>query len=76
MNLQNKKSKRVLKAFLKMGLKKKKQSGTHVIVTGFLNGKKVTFPIPIHKKEIHPSVLTDIIKHQAGITKEEFLNYY
>ncbi len=48
MSLKNLKSKKVLKAFLKMGFEIKAQKGTHVIVSGYINGEKRTFPIPIH----------------------------
>ncbi|MDO8517276.1 MAG: type II toxin-antitoxin system HicA family toxin [Nanoarchaeota archaeon] len=76
MKLRNIDSKKTLKAFQKMGFEIKAQSGTHVIVTGYINGNKKTFPIPIHHKEIPEGTINDIIKREAGITREEFFKYY
>ncbi|MFA5173571.1 MAG: type II toxin-antitoxin system HicA family toxin [Candidatus Pacearchaeota archaeon] len=76
MKLRNINSKRVLNAFLKMGMQIKNQSGTHVVITGIINGKEKTFVIPIHKKEIPVGTLTDILNHQAEISREEFFKYY
>ena len=73
--LGNINAKRTLKAFLKMGFEVKNQSGTHVIVTWVVNGEKKTFPIPLHHKEIPIGTIRDILK-QAGITREEFFEYY
>jgi hypothetical protein len=47
-----------------------------VIITGIINGKEKTFVIPIHKKEIPVGTLTDILNHQAEISREEFFKYY
>ena len=76
MKLSNLNSKKVLKAFLKMGMEIKNQSGTHVVLTGVLNGKSKTFVIPIHKKEIAQGTMTDILNNQAEISREEFFRYY
>ncbi len=76
MNLSNLKSKKVLKAFLKMGFEIKAQKGTHVIVSGYINEEKKTFPIPIHKEIISIGTITAILNHQAKISKEEFFKYY
>ncbi|MDD5012616.1 MAG: type II toxin-antitoxin system HicA family toxin [Candidatus Nanoarchaeia archaeon] len=76
MKLGNLNSKKVLRAFIKMGMEKKAQTGTHVVITGILNGQKKTFVIPIHKKEIPNGTMTDILNNQAGISREEFFKYY
>jgi predicted RNA binding protein YcfA (HicA-like mRNA interferase family) len=71
MKLRNINSKKVVKAFEKMGLKKGDYNGSHVILKGELNEKKITLVIPIHHKEIPIGTLTDIINNQACITREE-----
>ena len=76
MKLKNLKSKRVVKAFLKMGLKKVDQTGSHVILKGELKEQKKTIVIPIHHKEIPVGTLTDIINNQAKISRKEFFKYY
>lgn len=76
MKLKNINSKKVVKAFEKMGLKKADYNGSHVILKGELDGKKITLVIPIHHKEIPIGTLTDIINNQACITREEFFRYY
>ncbi|MAH06889.1 hypothetical protein CMI38_01405 [Candidatus Pacearchaeota archaeon] len=76
MSLKNLKSKRVLKAFLKMGFEIKAQKGTHVIITGFIKGERKTFPIPIHHEIISIGTINAILKRQANISKEEFFKYY
>ncbi|MEK6830925.1 MAG: type II toxin-antitoxin system HicA family toxin [Nanoarchaeota archaeon] len=76
MDLRNLKSKRVLKAFLKMGFEIKAQKGTHVIVSGYIRGEKKTFPIPIHKEIISVGTITAILNRQAKISREEFFKYY
>ena len=76
MKLRNINSKKVVKAFEGMGLKKVDYHGSHVILKGELNGKKVTIVIPIHHREIPVGTLTDIINNQACITREEFFKYY
>jgi predicted RNA binding protein YcfA (HicA-like mRNA interferase family) len=76
MKLRNINSKKVVKAFIKMGLRQVRQNGTHVILEGNLNGEKKTLVIPIHHKEIPHGTLTAIINNQAKITREEFFKYY
>ena len=76
MKLKNINSKKVVKAFIKMGLKKVDQNGTHVILKGILNNEKKTLSIPIHHKEIPAGTITDIINNQAKISREEFFKYY
>ena len=76
MKLRNINSKKTVKAFEKMGLRRVDQQGTHVILKGTLNGRKVTIVIPIHHKEIPLGTLTDLINNQACITRKEFFDYY
>lgn len=76
MKLSNLKSKRVLKAFQKMGMKIIRQEGSHVIIRGSIHGKEKTFVIPIHHREIPEGTMTDILNNQAQITREEFFRYY
>ena len=76
MNLKNLKSRKVLKAFLKMGFEIKAQKGTHVIISGYIKGEKRTFPTPIHKEIISIGTINAILKHQAKISREEFFLYY
>ena len=72
----NLKSKKVLKAFQKMGFEIKAQKGTHVIISGNIKGEKKTFPIPIHKEIISIGTITTILNRQAKISREEFFKYY
>lgn len=76
MKLSNLNSKRVLKAFLRMGMKIKNQEGSHVVITGIINNKEKTFVVPIHHKEIPNGTMTDILNNQAEISREEFFKYY
>lgn len=75
MKLKNLKARKILKAFQKMGFKIMRQTGTHVIMQGSIDGNKKTFPIPLHHKEVPSGTLTEILT-QAGITREKFLEYY
>lgn len=68
--MRNVKSKKLLRALVKIGFKIKGQSGTHVILTGFRNGIKKTFPVPIHHSIIPIGTFKSILK-QAGVTEEE-----
>ena len=61
MKLRNIKSKKVVKAFQKMGFVIDRQKGTHVILKGKINGVDKTLIIPIHHKEIPHGTLTDIL---------------
>ncbi|MEK6895108.1 MAG: type II toxin-antitoxin system HicA family toxin [Nanoarchaeota archaeon] len=76
MKLRNINSKKVVRAFQKMGLKVVHQAGTHVILKGIINGQQKTISIPVHHKEIPPGTLTDIINNQACISREQFFQYY
>jgi predicted RNA binding protein YcfA (HicA-like mRNA interferase family) len=76
MKLRNINSKKVVKAFLKMGLKQKDQNGSHIILQGELNGEKKTIVVTIHHKEMAIGTLTDLLNNQAKISREEFFKYY
>ncbi len=76
MKLSNLKSKRVLKAFQRMGMKIIRQEGSHVIIKGFIHGMEKTLVIPIHHREIAEGTMTDILNNQAQISREEFFKYY
>jgi predicted RNA binding protein YcfA (HicA-like mRNA interferase family) len=76
MKLKNINSKKVVKAFIRMGMKQVNQNGSHIILKGEINGENKTIVIPVHHKEIPHGTLTDIINNQAKISREEFFNYY
>ncbi len=76
MKLRNINSKKVIKAFQKIGYVIKSQTGTHVKLVRYTNGEKKTAIIPIHHKEIPPGTLTDILNNQVKISREEFFKYY
>jgi len=76
MKLRNIKSKKVVKAFQKMGFTIIRQRGSHVVLKGKIKGSNKTLIIPIHHKEIPHGTLTDILNNQAKITREEFFRYY
>lgn len=76
MKLSNLKSKKVVKAFEKMGMIIVRQAGTHVILKGKINGIEKTLVIPIHHREIPGGTMTDILNNQAEISREEFFKYY
>jgi predicted RNA binding protein YcfA (HicA-like mRNA interferase family) len=72
-NLPSLKSSEVIKILEKIGFKKLRQKGSHVIL---FNSKlnKLTV-VPLHKgKEIKKSLLRKIIIEDCGLTIEEFLN--
>ncbi len=72
-NLPSLKSSEVIKILEKIGFKKLRQKGSHVIL---FNSKlnKLTV-VPFHKgKEIKKSLLRKIIIEDCGLTIEEFLN--
>lgn len=62
------KPKQAVKILLKIGFIKKRQTGSHLIMSK--SGKIV--PIPIHTKDLKKGVLKSIIK-QSGLTLQEFL---
>jgi len=76
MKLRNIDSRRVIKAFQKMGWIIKSQKGSHVKLIKENSEYKHTLIIPIHYKEIPHGTLTDILNNQAKISREEFFTAY
>jgi len=72
--MKNVKSKKLLKALIRLGFEIKAQSGTHVILTGFRKGLKRTFPVPVHHEIIPIGTFKSILR-QADITEEELKEY-
>ena len=72
--MRNVKSKKLLKALIKIGFEIKAQSGTHVILTGIWKGMKRTFPVPIHKDIMPIGTFKSILK-QSGVSEEEIKEY-
>jgi len=72
--MKNVKSRKLLNALIRLGFIIKAQSGTHVILTGFRNGLKRTFPVPIHHQIIPIGTFKAILK-QASINEEELIEY-
>ncbi|MBI2452483.1 type II toxin-antitoxin system HicA family toxin [Candidatus Pacearchaeota archaeon] len=72
--MRNVKSKKLLRALIKLGFEVKAQSGTHVILRGFRDGVKRTFPVPIHHQIIPIGTFKSILK-QAGVTEEELKEF-
>ena len=68
--MRNVKSKKLLKALIRLGFEIKAQSGTHVILTGIWKGMKRTFPVPIHKDIMPIGTFKSILK-QSGVSEEE-----
>jgi len=72
--LHNLKPDRVVKAFIKAGWKYEGQKGSHVKLSK--EGNSNILSIPVHKgRPIKKGLLLDQIK-KAGLTVEEFLEYY
>jgi len=61
----------VLKVLNSIGFQITRQSGSHMILVKFADGKKFTVVVPRHD-EIAKGTLLSIIA-QSGLTKEEFL---
>jgi len=60
----------LVKAVKKEGFEVVRQRGSHVQMRKFVEGDKVTFPIPIHKgKTLKPGTLRGILR-KAGISVE------
>ena len=63
----------LLKVLLKQGFEVSRQRGSHVQVRKFINGKKVTFPIPVHKgKTLKPGLLRGILR-KADISIDDLI---
>lgn len=72
--LHNLKPEKVVKAFERAGWSSRGQKGSHVTLTK--EGNPYILTIPMHKgKPIKKGLILDQIK-KAGLTKEEFLEYY
>lgn len=72
--VHNLKPDRVVKAFIRAGWTLEGQRGSHVKLTK--QGNPNTLSIPVHKgRPIKKGLLLDQIK-KAGLTVEEFLEYY
>ena len=72
--MRNVKSKKLLKALIRLGFEIKAQSGTHIILTGFRKDLKRTFPVPIHREIIPIGTFKSILK-QSGVDEEELKEY-
>jgi predicted RNA binding protein YcfA (HicA-like mRNA interferase family) len=73
-SLHNLKPDRVIKAFERVGWKKRGQTGSHVHLTK--EGNVNILSIPVHKgKAIKQGLLKGQIK-KAGLTQEEFMKLY
>ena len=62
---------KVIKALKSAGFQITRQSGSHMILVKYANGKKITAVVPNHD-EIAKGTLLSIIA-QSGLSKEEFL---
>ncbi|OGD57164.1 hypothetical protein A2V71_01935 [Candidatus Berkelbacteria bacterium RBG_13_40_8] len=62
------KPREAVKVLLKIGFIKKRQTGSHLILSK--NGRIV--PIPIHAKDLKKGTLKSIMK-QSGLTTKDFL---
>lgn len=61
----------IIGALERLGLEVKRQTGSHVILTK--EGLRRPVVIPMHRRELPPGTVRDIIR-QAGLTIDEFLN--
>ena len=64
-------AKKAIKALKSDGFNITRQSGSHIIMVKYKNGKKLTVVVPNHN-EIAKGTLLSIIA-QSGLSKEEFL---
>jgi len=55
----------------KIGFQHTRTAGSHAILKKETNSGKITIPVPLHK-ELAKGTLLSII-HQAGLTREEFM---
>ena len=70
----NLKPERVIKAFERAGWMVRNQTGSHVVLKK--EGNPILLTIPVHKgKPIKKGLLLAQIK-KAGLTEEEFLEFY
>ena len=65
-------AKKVIKALKSIGFEITRQSGSHIIMVKYKDGKKFTVVVPNHD-EIAKGTLLAIIK-QSGLTRDEFMD--
>jgi predicted RNA binding protein YcfA (HicA-like mRNA interferase family) len=59
----------LIKALQKEGFEVARQRGSHVQMRKYVHGKKITFPVPVHKgKTLKPGTLRGIL---LGLGKED-----
>ena len=64
----------LVKALLKANFEVARRKGSHVQLRKFMEGRKVTFPVPVHKgKILKPGTLKGILR-KAGLGVEELDN--
>ncbi len=63
----------LVKVLQKEGFEVARQRGSHVQVRKYVGGKKITFPVPVHKgRTLKPGTLRGILR-KAGISVERLL---
>jgi len=61
----------LLKALLRNGFEISRQRGSHVQIRKYVDGEKVSFPVPVHKgKTLKPGTLRGILR-KADVTVDE-----
>ena len=61
----------LVKALQKANFEIARRKGSHVQLRKFVGGRKVTFPVPVHKgKTLKPGTLKGILR-KAGLSPEE-----
>jgi len=65
--------KKLLQALLRDGFEVARQRGSHVQVRKFVDGEKITFPVPVHAgKTMKPGTLKGILR-KARISEERLI---
>ena len=63
----------LVKALQREGFELARQKGSHVQVRKYVEGEKVTFPVPVHKgKTLKPGTLRGILR-KADVSVERLL---
>lgn len=63
----------LVKALQREGFELARQKGSHVQVKKYVEGEKVTFPVPVHKgKTLKPGTLRGILR-KADVSVERLL---
>jgi predicted RNA binding protein YcfA (HicA-like mRNA interferase family) len=63
----------LVKALQKEGFEIARRKGSHVQMRKYIEGRKVTFPVPVHKgKRLKPGTLRGILR-LAGVSVERLL---